>query len=79
MTNWDETIWLSEMRPRGGAVVSLIRRVAAQRYINRPKDSDFDLPGSRERQRAVIRPLAGARGYRKVQTSKDVGISFFAE
>ena len=43
--------------------------------INRPKDSDFDLPGSRERQRVVIRPLAGARGYRKVQSSKDVGIA----
>ena len=43
--------------------------------INRPKDSDFDLLGSRERQRVVIRPLAGARGYRKVQSSKDVGMS----
>jgi len=32
------------------------------------------LPGSRERQRVVIRPLAGARGYRKVRSSKDVGI-----
>jgi hypothetical protein len=29
---------------------------------------------SRERQRVVIRPLAGARGYRKVQSSKDVGM-----
>ncbi len=43
--------------------------------INRPKESDFDLPGSRERQRVVIRSLAGARGYRKVQRSKDVGIT----
>jgi hypothetical protein len=41
--------------------------------INRPKNSDFDLPSSREGQRGVIRPLAGARGYRKVQSSKDVG------
>ncbi len=43
-------------------------------HINRPNDSDFDFPGRRERQRVVIRPLAGARGYRKVQGSKDVGI-----
>ena len=43
--------------------------------LNRSKDSDGDLPGSRERQRVVIRPLAGARGYRKVQRSKDVGLS----
>ncbi len=43
-------------------------------YINRPKESDFDLPGSRERQRVDGSPLAGARGYRKVQSSKDVGI-----
>jgi len=42
-------------------------------YINRPNDADFDLPVSRERQRVVIRRLAGARGYRKVQGSKDVG------
>ena len=47
--------------------------VVLRGYINRPKDSDFDLPGSREGQRVVIRPLAGARGYRKVQSSKDVG------
>jgi hypothetical protein len=39
---------------------------------NLPKDADCDLPGSRERQRVVIRPAAGARGYRKVQSSKDV-------
>ena len=37
-------------------------------------DLDFDLPGSRQHQRVVIRPLAGARGYRKVQSSNDVGI-----
>ena len=48
---------------------------ACDATINRPKDSDFDLPGSRERQRVVIRPLAGARGYRKVQRSKGVGLS----
>ena len=41
--------------------------------LNRPKDSDFDLPSSREGQRGVIRPLAGARGDRKVQSSQDVG------
>ena len=41
---------------------------ACDATINRPKDSDFDLPGSRERQRVVIRPLASARGYRKVQS-----------
>ncbi len=45
------------------------------RDSNRPNDSDFDLPGSRERQRVVIRPLAGARGYRIVQSSKDVGLT----
>ena len=50
-----------------------IRRENAN--INRPKDSDFDLPRSRERQRVVIRPLAGARGYREVQSSKHVGFS----
>ena len=44
-------------------------------HINRPKDSDFDLPSSRERQRVVIRPLAGARSYRKLQSSQDVGLS----
>jgi hypothetical protein len=43
--------------------------------INRPKVSDFDLPDSRERRPVVIRPLAGARGYRKVQSSKDVGMT----
>jgi hypothetical protein len=43
------------------------------------KDSDFDLPGSREGQRVVIRPLAGARGYRKVQSSKDVGLKSLAK
>ena len=48
--------------------------LSAAGNINRPKPSDFELPGSRERQRGVIRPLAGARGYRKVQSSKDVGI-----
>ena len=37
---------------------------------NRPTVSDFDWPGSRERQRVVICPLAGARGYRKVRSSK---------
>ena len=43
--------------------------------LNRPKDSDLDLPGSRERQRVVIRPLAGARGYRNVPSAKDVDLS----
>ena len=43
--------------------------------INRPKDSDFALPGGRERQRGIIRPLAGARGDRKVQSSKNVGMA----
>ena len=45
-----------------------------QSQINRPNDSDFDLPVSRERPRGVIRPLAGARGDRKVQSAKDVGL-----
>ena len=53
----------------------ILGRIATRPYINRPKESDFDLPGSRERQRVVIRPLAGARGYRKVQSSKDVGLT----
>ena len=44
-------------------------------HIHRPKASDCDWPGSCERERVVIRPLAGARGYRKVQSSQDVGLS----
>ena len=42
-------------------------------HLNRPNDSGFDLAGRRERPRGVIRPLAGARGDRKDQSSKDVG------
>ena len=41
--------------------------------VYRPKDSHFDVPsmirpGSRERQRVGMRPLAHARGYRKSKT-----------
>jgi hypothetical protein len=42
--------------------------------LNRPKDSGLEWLGSRERQRGVIRPLAGARGYRNVPSAKDVGL-----
>ena len=38
--------------------------------LNRPKDSDFDLPGGRKRQRVEIRPLAHARGYRGAGSSR---------
>jgi len=68
--------WISSSR--GPNVTHLFPRARGRcflsTFINRPKESDFDLPGSRERQRVVIRPLAGARGYRKVQRSQDVGI-----
>jgi len=47
-------------------------------HLNRPNDSDFNSPGSRESQRGVIRPPAGARGERKVQGSKDVGLTLAA-
>jgi hypothetical protein len=42
-------------------------------HLNRPKNSGFDLAGRRARPRGGIRPLAGARGARKVQSSKGVG------
>ena len=68
---WISSSWVTTVahlfpRARGRCFLST--------FINRPKDSDFDLPVSRERQRVVIRPLAGARGYRKAQRSQDVGI-----
>ena len=59
----------------GGRVAEPHRHGSLRASINRPNDSDIDLPGSRERQRVVIRPLAGARGYRIVQSSKDVGMT----
>ena len=59
----------------GSSRKSSLSRWLRASELNRSKDSDGDLPGSRERQRVVIRPLAGARGYRKVQRSKDVGLS----
>ena len=64
------------------ALHSVIRYEAAARdtpqlryNINSPKASDCDWPGSREREQVVIRPLAGARGYRKDQCSQDGGLS----
>ena len=38
--------------------------------LNRPKDSDFDLPGGRKRQRVEIRPLAHACGYGSAGSSR---------
>ena len=52
------------------------KRAAAVRpfELNHPKDSDFDSPGSCERQRGGIRPLAGAPRDREIPSSKDVGL-----
>ena len=53
-------------------------RTRLEPYLSRPGTglSVYALHAiRRERQRVVIRPLAGARGYRNVQSSKDVGIN----
>ena len=63
------------MQPGRTAPPRQKRAAAARPFdLNRPNDSYFDLPGSRERQRGVIRPLAAARGDQKVQSSKDLGL-----
>ena len=60
----------SSMQTTCGPATAAAAGQRGRRYINRPKDSDFDLSGSRERQRVVIRPLARARGTEKSRVQR---------